>query len=193
MLISGLDVIGTPVLSLQTGTELATIKDAIINPHNLSVVAYEVDGPLLNQRPSLLRTQDIRELSSIGIIIDSSDEFIQPEDVIKLNDIYKLGFNLVGKHVLSEKRDKVGKVIDYNIEGSGFVIQQVTVKRPLLQSFNDPELLIHRSQVIEVTDEAIVIKSKADAHQRPPKPNRSYANPFRQNTPQPEGLDPKHN
>lgn len=192
MLISGLDLIGTPVLSLQTGTELATIKDTVINPHNLSVLAYEVDGPLLNQRPSLLRTQDIRELSSIGIIIDSSDEFIQPEDVIKLNDIYKLGFSLVGKHVLNEKRAKIGKVIDYNIESSGFVIQQITVKRPLLQSFNDPELLIHRSQVIEVTDEAIVIKSKADTHARIPKSNRSYANPFRQTAPQPEGLDPKH-
>lgn len=193
MLISGLDLIDTPILSLQTGTELARVKAAVINPHNLSIVAYEVEGPLLNLRPSLLRVQDIREFGTIGIIIDSSDEFIQPEDVIKLNDIFELAFALVGKHVLDEKREKIGKIIDYNVETGGFIIQQLTVKRPLLQSFNDPELLIHRSQVIEVTDDALVIKSKANAAQTLPKSSRSYANPFRQNTPQPEGLDPQRN
>lgn len=193
MLISGLDLIGTPVLSLQTGTELAVAKSAVINPHNLSVIAYEVEGPLLDQRPSLLRTQDIRELSSIGMIVDSSDEFVQPEDVIKLNEIYEIEFDLIGKPVLDEKRNKLGKVQEYNVETGGFIIQQLTVKRPLLQSFNDPELLVHRSQVIEVTDEAIVIKSKASANGTLPKSSRSYANPFRQSTPQTEGFDSQKN
>lgn len=192
MLISGLDLIGTPILSLQTGTELATIQNAVINPHNLSVVAYEVDGPNLDHKPSLLRTQDIRELSTIGVIIDSSDEFVEPEDVIKLNDIYHLHFQLIGKPVLDEKRNKLGKVQEYNLESGGFIIQQLTIKRPLLQSFNDPELLVHRSQVIEITDSAIVIKSKASAKPTAAKSNQTYTNPFRQNTPQPEGTDVQH-
>lgn len=189
MLISGLDLIGTPILSLQTGTELATAQDAVINPHDLSVVAYEVDGPNLDQKPSLLRTQDIRELSTIGMIVDSSDEFVIPEDVIKLNDIYQLHFQLIGKPVLDEKRNKLGKVQEYNIESGGFVIQQLTIKRPLIHSFNDPELLVHRSQVIEITDSAIVIKSKAPIKQPVSKTSQTYANPFRQNTPQPESTD----
>lgn len=186
MLISGTDLIGTAILSLQTGTELAHTARAIINPHSLSIVAYEVEGPKLDQTPSLLRTDDIRELSNIGIIIDSSDEFVSPDDIIKLSHIYELQFELINKPVIDEKRKKIGKVAEYNLESDGFIIQQLIVRRPLLQSFNDPELIIHRSQIIEITDAAIVIKSKATANQPLPKTSRNYSNPFRQGTPQPE-------
>lgn len=187
MLISGNDLINTPVLSLQTGRELARTTEAIINPHDLTIIAYEVDGPHLDQHPSFLRIADIREVSPIGMIVDSSEEFVQPDDIIKQKDIYDLRYQLEHKPVLDEQRSKIGKVIGYNLEAGGFVIQQLTVKRPLLKSFNDSELIIHRSQIIEVTDHAIVIKSKANAAKPLPKVAQSYVNPFR-STPQAEAM-----
>lgn len=188
MLISGLDLSNTPVLSLQTGTELAQADKAIINPHDLSIIAFNLSGHTLDVHPSLLRIDDIRELSPIGMIVDSSDEFVQPEDIIKLNEIYELDFELIGKPVLDEKRSKLGKVIDYTIDSGSYIIQQIIAKRPLLKSFNDSELVIHRSQIIEITDEAIIIKSKARADKPLPKDNRNYVNPFRQGTPQAEAF-----
>ena len=179
MLISGIDLFDSPVLSLQTGTELARTKRPIINPHNLTILAYEIAGPNLDHHPSYLRIEDIREVSPIGLIVDSSEEFVILEDIIKLKDIYELNFELDHKTVLDEKREKIGKIISYNIDADGFVVQQITIKRPLLKSFNDSELIVHRSQIIEVTDEAVVIKSKNDAKAKPLK-SQSYANPFRQ-------------
>lgn len=180
MLLNGSDIIGTPIMSLQTGAELARTSEAIINPHNLSILAYTVTGPFLDSETSLLRVDDIRELGSIGMIVDSSDEFIQPDDIVRQADIYNLRFELTGKPVYTTKREKVGKVIEYTVESSGFVIQQLTVKRPLLKSLNDPELLIHRSQVVEVTDDAIIIK---DAKIKKAAPvatgTKTYTNPFR--------------
>ena len=190
MLISGIDLIDTPVLSLQTGRELARTTEAIVNPHDLTVVAYELTGHHLDYHPSFLRTADIRELSPVGMIIDSSEEFIQPDDIIKQKDIYDMRYRLEHKVVLDEKRHKVGKVISYNVDAESFVIQQLTVKRPLLQSFNDSELVIHRSQVIEVTDHAVLIKSKADAVKPLPKAAQNYVNPFRQ-SPQAEAMEAK--
>ncbi len=183
MLVTGTDLHDTPILSLQTGAELARTTRAIINPHNLAVIAYEVSGHKLVQNPSFLRIDDVRELSPIGMIIDSSEEFVQLDDIIKLKEIYELHFDIIGKQVLDENRDKLGKAIEYNMESDGFIIQQINVKRPLLKSFNDSELLIHRSQVIEVTDHAIVIKSRAKAPTVLPKASQSYTNPFRQSPP----------
>ena len=40
--------INTPVMSLQTGSELARTARPIINPHTLSVVAYELEGLTLD-------------------------------------------------------------------------------------------------------------------------------------------------
>ncbi|RYF28901.1 MAG: hypothetical protein EOO17_03625 [Chloroflexi bacterium] len=191
MLIHGSQLPDTPVMGLQTGAELAKISREVINPHDLSIMAYQVDGPTLDHHPSFLRIADIREVSDIGMIIDSSDEFVELDDVIKLKDVYELGFTLVGKHVVDEKQKKVGKVTDYTIELGGFVIQQINVQRPLLKSFSDAELLIHRSQIIEINDTTIVVKSGAEDVRPVMKAVNNYVNPFRQDKPQPNGIDAK--
>ena len=107
-----------------------------------------------------------------------------------MKQIYDLHFTLVGISVVDEKRRKLGKVIDFTVETGGFVIQQLTVRRPILQSFNDTELIIHRSQIIEITNSAIVVHSQAKA----PEPELhevvgSYVNPFRKSEPAAESID----
>jgi len=189
MLISGSRLINAPIMGLQTGTELARISGPVIDPRNLTIVAYELEGPLLDQTPSLLRIADVREFSDIGVIVDSSDEFVLPEDIIKLNDIYKIRFFLVGMPVRDEKHHKLGKVDNYTIETGNFVIQQINVKRPLLKSLGDTHLLIHRSQITEINDKEIIVKSHAEI----PEPvleniQQTYVNPFRKN-PQAEHTD----
>ncbi len=180
MLIAGSRLIDTPVMGLQTGAELARTSRAIIDPATLEILAYELTGPLLNFKPSLLRVADVREFSDIGMIVDSSDEFVAPNDIIKLDEIYKLNFTLVGTPVIDEKRHKVGKVDGYTIDTVGFVVQQLSVRRPLLKSLNDTQLLIHRSQITEINDKEIIIHSEV----KPAEPimqtvRDAYTNPFR--------------
>ena len=180
-------------MGLQTGAELARTQTAIISPSTLAIVAYVVEGPNLDHDPSLLLVKDIREMGDVGMIIDSSDEFVSDEDVIKLKPLYDLGFTVVDKQVLDEKRRKLGKVTDYVVDADSFVIQQLNVKRPLLKSLNDAELVIHRSQIVEVNDTEIIVKMtdiKATAVvQR--ATTRAYVNPFRHSNPQPETIDSK--
>lgn len=186
----GSTLINSPVMSLQTGGELARTKTAIIDPANLAIIAYELSGPRLTMHPTLLRIADVRELSDLGLIVDSEDEFVNEHDVIKLDEIYHMGFELVNMLVTDEKQRKLGHIIDYTIDTSGFIVQQITVRRPLLRSLNDTELLIHRSQIIEINDKAIVVHSEAKV----PEPERSevvgsYINPFRKNEAAPESID----
>ncbi|MDB5176670.1 MAG: hypothetical protein JWN75_338 [Candidatus Saccharibacteria bacterium] len=186
MLLNGSQLIDTPVMGLQTGKELATTSTAVINPHNLSVIAYRVSGQHLDHDPSYLRTADIRELGSLGMIVDSSDEFVEPDDIITDKSIYELEFELEGKHVIDDNRTKIGKVADYVVEAESFVIQQLVVKKPLLKSFTDDEILVHRAQIIEVNDTTIVIKSGKTKKTSKVSAGSHYINPFRQASPQPE-------
>jgi len=177
-------------MSLQTGTKLASTKSPVIDPGNLKVLAYEVDGPLLTERPSLIRIADVRELSDIGMIIDSSDEFIGISDVLSIEKVYKLNFKLVGQIVIDELKHKLGKVSDYSLETNGFVIQQLKVNRGPLKSFSETELLVHRSQIIEINDECIIVRSAAKKLEPISDPgNLSYLNPFRP-TPQVKNNNP---
>ena len=180
MLISGDRLLDAPVLGLQTGGELARTKNAVIDPSNLKVLAYELSGPLLDSNPSLLRIVDVREISDIGLIVDSSDEFVGLDDVIKLSEVFKLHFQLLGMSVIDEKGSKLGKVHGYTLSTSDFLVHQLSVKRPLLKSLSDTELLIHRSQITEINNKAIIISSDVEM----PEPllesvRSSYVNPFR--------------
>src|SRR6478735_2251568 len=102
MLIAGSRFLNAPVMGLQTGGELARTSREIIDPATLEIIAFELEGPLLTEHPSLLRIADVREFSDMGIIVDSSEEFVSLDDVIKLRDIYDLGFELIGKQVIDE-------------------------------------------------------------------------------------------
>lgn len=190
MLILGSRLKNLPVMSLQTGGELAQTKQAIIDPRNLKIVAYQVEGPLLVDTNNYLRVEDSRELSDIGFIVDSQDDFVDAEDVIKLREIIELGFKLDGIKVIDERQRPIGKVIDYTLDVGNFVIQQLTLKRPLIKRLNDTELLIHRSQITDVTNDTIVIHSETEMpeHTALSTPG-SYVNPFRKDQRAAESFD----
>lgn len=180
MLITGDKLLNTPVLGLQTGSELARTKKAVIDPANLKIHAYELQGPLLTIQPSLLRIADVREISDIGLIVDSSDEFVGIDDVIKLGELYNLHFDPLDMDVVDVKGGKLGKVHGYTVNATDFIIHQLSVKRPFFKSLSDTELLIHRSQITEINNKAIVVHSEAEI----PEPlinsvRSSYVNPFR--------------
>ncbi len=184
MLILSSKLKNTPIMGLQTGTQLAVAEDPIVNPANLQVLAYKLSGPNLDSENMLLRIADIRELSKLGFIIDSSDEFITPTDVIKINEIYNLNFQLNGMKVIDEKGTKLGTIIDYTLNLANFTIQQLIIKRPFLKSLNDPELTIHRSQITAIDDDKITIKSEVEKIKDAEEPKNesftpNYVNPFR--------------
>lgn len=192
MLVLGTRLNDTPVMSLQTGTQLAITGSPIINPANLKIVAFQLEGPLLTETPSFLRVDDIRELSAVGMIIDSSDELLALDDVIKIQKLYELEFKLVGMTVIDEHKRKLGKVDNYTVETGSYLIEQLNIKHGLLRGITDTGLLIHRTQITEINDNAIIVKSTAKKIAVEPvlqSIRHEFVNPFRQPIPQPEQTD----
>ena len=179
-----------PVMSLQTGTRIATTSVPVINPGELKIVAYEVEGPLLAEKPAFLRTEEIREVAPMGMIVDSADDLVGIDDVIALKKLYDLDFSLINIAVIDEHKKKLGKVEDYTLETGSFVIQQLHVKRGFMKGITDTGLLIHRSQIIKITDTEIFVKSTAKKVSEPVTETTrgEFVNPFRAQNPQVEPL-----
>lgn len=185
MLISNSRLLKTPVMSLQTGAKLAATSQILVDPRDLTIVAYQLEGPALDENPSFLRPTDVRELSNLGLIVDSSDEFVGLNDVIRITQVYDYGFDLIGLDVIDDNKKKLGKVQSYNLDSSSFSIQQLVVKRPLLKSLGEPELLINRTQVVEVRESYVQVRSTHDT-ESVKNVVREYTNPFRSTNVQPE-------
>ena len=180
MILLGSSLHHTSVVGIQTGGVIGTTGQPVIDPAKLTIFAYGITGAVTGQQPCYVLTRDIREFSAMGLIIDSADEFVERGDVVALDALLDLQFLLVGMRVQDEKGKKLGKVSDFTLDVASYYVQQLVVKRPLLSSLNDTELIVHRTQIIEINNDAIVVHSEAKA----PEPERaevpgSYINPFR--------------
>lgn len=184
MLISYSRLIGAPILSIQAGGPIATIKNAIVDPDNLKILGFNLEGPLLNHTDAtILDVRSIREYSQLGMVIDNIDELVAPDDVIKIQKILELNFDLINLKVKTKKGTKLGHLVDYTVTSEDFVVQQIIVKRPLVKALVDPELTISRKEIVEITDYEVIVKDeekvlKARAEKEDFVPN--FVNPFRE-------------
>ena len=186
MLVLGSRLLHSPIMSLQTGTRLATATRPLIDPSNLKIIAYEVEGELLVEKPSFIRTDEIREYGQLGMIIDSNDELIGLDDVIQVKKVHDLGFSLIGLRVIDEHRRKLGKVEDYTLETGNFLIQQLSVRRGILRGITDTGFLVNRTQIIEINNTSVIIRSPSVRSSEPVMNTirGEFINPFRSSAPQ---------
>lgn len=161
MLISGSQLINTPILSLQTGSAVAWTKTPIIDPDKLQIIAFETHGPLVDRAAeNILDVRSVREYSRMGMVIDSIEELVAPGDVIKIEKILKLNFDLIGLKVETKKGTKLGRVIDFTVSDGDLIVQQIIVKRPAMKALIDPELVISRQEIVEINDYKIIVKDE---------------------------------
>ncbi|MGH7196800.1 MAG: hypothetical protein ACREGJ_03490 [Candidatus Saccharimonadales bacterium] len=174
-------LVDVPIMSLQTGSEVARTEGPIIDPRQLIVPAFYCEGPMLDINPAILHTSDIREVSNIGFIVDSSDDLMSPDDLVRLQEVLAFKFELDGKQVIEDTGRKVGKVVNYAVDTDSFYIIKLHVKPGMLHAWQTAELIIDRTQVREVTDTHIVVKSAVIKDEEPAKADLKpvVENPFR--------------
>ncbi len=186
MLIDASRLIGYPVLSLHLGGPIAKVDKEIINPDNLKIMAFLVSGPIIKNDPeigNILETRDVREYSNIGMIVDSAEVFVKEGDVIKLDKIMKLNFSLFGLSVVTKKGSKLGKIVDFTVSTDDFAVKQLIVKRPALKALVDPELVIPRKEIVEITDYKVIVKDEEEKIKKMALKDDfvpNFVNPFRE-------------
>jgi sporulation protein YlmC with PRC-barrel domain len=170
-----------PLMSLQTGIEVGRTTEPIIDPRRLNIVAFYCTGPHIEFQPAVIHASDIRELSNLGMIIDSAESIMQPEDLVRLKEVLDFHFTLDGKQVIEEGGYKIGKVIDFTVESDTLYISKLHVKPTLWRSLSAAEFLIDRSQIKTINDKQVVVK-RADIGTRvsaETKPLPVIENPFK--------------
>lgn len=158
MLLSINRILGAPVMSLQTGQPLGRLSAPIIDPYTLRIVAFYVEGPRLDFSPAVLFTDDIREFGRLGAIVDSVDNIMSTDGLVRLNEIINYNFTLNRIPVVDNNKRKLGKVNAYVIDPLNFEIRQLQVKPSVFRSLSTAELLVNRSQIIKVEPDKITVK-----------------------------------
>ena len=187
MLVYGSRLKNMPIIGFQESEVLGWVKDFIIDPDTLKILGFKAYGRLVGQRnENILDVKSIREYSPLGIVVDSLDEMVTKDDVVKIAKVLDLGFALDGLKVETKKGTKLGKVTDFSCTTEDFVVQQIVVKRPAVKAFLDPELIIPRKEVVEITDYKIIIKDEEKTIKKKAETTEfvpNFVNPFRKSEP----------
>lgn len=145
-----------PVLSLQTGQAIATVVQPIVNQASLEIAALSCKLP--GRQHSVILMRDIRQFASDCVIIDSFEDIEDANEIVRLRSVVEAGFNPVGKQVVTQSRQTLGKVEDYTINLETFMLQKLYVQQSLLKSVLFNNLAIDRTQIVEVTDKHFVVQ-----------------------------------
>jgi len=149
-------LLNRPVMSLRTGQAVATAVEPIINPNNLKIEGFYCTDRF-NRDELVLLYQDIRDIIPQGFVIDDHDVLTPPSELVRLKDIMQIGFTLIGKPVVTVKRERVGKVSDFATEMETLYVQKLYVSQNMFKSFTGGNLGIDRNQINEITDKKIII------------------------------------
>jgi len=160
----------------------------VVDFKDLRVIAYDATSQELKQAGyDVLPTADIREVSPIGIIVDSIDSLALGSDIARVQTIRDMRFSLVGLRLETKSGKKLGVIEDFSVDSISFIVMNLIVKRPAIKALFDATLVISRDKIIEVNDNKIVIKDEEEK----PKAERkvetkvetsfvpNYVNPFK--------------
>jgi uncharacterized protein YrrD len=150
-------LINQPVLSLRTGGLVATITEPIINPNNLKIEGFYCKDSINRHQQLVLLVQDIRDIIPEGFVVNDHDVLAEPSELVRLQDIIKLHFQLVGKLVVTSSKERVGKVGDYATDTNTMYIQKLYAVQSVFKSFTGGSLSVDRTQIVEITDTRVVI------------------------------------
>ncbi|HUD05821.1 MAG TPA: hypothetical protein VMR18_02840 [Candidatus Saccharimonadales bacterium] len=150
-------LINRPILSLRTGSEIGTTTNLIINPNNLKIEGFYCQDKFDKKSSKVLLYQDIRDLLPQGFVVNDHEALTDTKELVRLEDIIKLKFSLIGKPVITVSKDKVGKVNDFATEIETMYIQKIYASQALLKNLSSGSLSIDRSQITEITNTRIII------------------------------------
>lgn len=149
-------LLNRPVMSLRTGTPIATTLAPIIDPNNLKIEGFYCQD--VQRRHLVLIDQDVRDVLPQGLVVNDADVLVEPSELVRLKDVMAIHFELIGKQVVTTNREKIGKVTDYATETQSMIIKKLYVSRSLFKSFATGSIGIDRTQIVEITRDRIVIQ-----------------------------------
>lgn len=147
-----------PVVSVQASRPVGRVQGYIIDPRQLLIIALYVSRGKLDDN-LILHTTDIREFNNQGILIDHDDQLMDRDGLVRLQTVIDFNFELMGMPVETDDQRKLGKVVGFAFDGASWNVMRLYVGQSLVKSVQTSELIVHRQQIVKITQDKIVVDS----------------------------------
>lgn len=159
MLRFGSDITSYSISSIASGRRVSQVADIVIDPNDLTIAAFVC---VSRNEDLFLLTQDIHSVVDSKITIQNEDSLTPGEDLVKLSELLSINFKVVGKKVKTDTGRRVGQVVDFVFDDQSFKIIKLNVRPPITKLIQSSDLIISRTQIVELNDKEVVVKESID-------------------------------
>ena len=146
-----------PIMSLRGGRKISSTIEPLINPDKLSILGFYSEDRA-SGKDKILLINDIREFGDMGIIINSEEDLTDPSDLVKLESIIDMNFELLNKPIVTQSGKKLGKVDNYAIDDITYKIEKIYGKPNSLKTLSANDYIISRRQIVSVSETELIVK-----------------------------------
>ena len=142
---------GMPIGALDEGAFVGSVRNAVISPEDAKLIGFTTKIGSIFAKIFVISFQDVIDIDQGGVVINSRDNLIEKEEIVRINEILKHKFDLLGLRALTKKGESLGHVTDAAVETqSGDILRIYT--RHLVQN-----RVFERSQISKITWQEIVL------------------------------------
>ncbi len=156
--------IGLTVASVQSGFPCGKVVGLVINPDNLATELLTIQDP---KGLAYLLPGDIRFITNDRLIIDAEEKLSEAEDLLRHQDVINRNFNPLGCKVITESRKRLGKVTNFAIEDSNWVIGKLYVAAGLFGNPLQQEQMIDHGDVVNIEGSTITVRDLENRAHKP--------------------------
>ncbi len=151
------DLINSKILSLRLGGPIGTVKKILLSEADLKVSLFvvSVSG---EKRIGFLSPLDVRLSEQKSIIVDSEDKIADEDDLIRDREIIKRDLTILNLPVITIGGKKLGKVEDYIIDNTVYIISKLYVHTNLFKNIIQSDLIIDRSDIVDIKPNKIIVR-----------------------------------
>ena len=116
MFIEAKKLIGLPVAALESQAKIGEIREIIVDPENGRLLGFLVaSGGLLSAKKALAIV-DVRDFDPNGIVTASADNLVEPQEIVRINEVLVNKLFLIGKSAKTEAGKNLGVVEDLLVD-----------------------------------------------------------------------------
>jgi len=146
---------GMPVGALEEGALAGRVWKVLVAPDELKVVGLAVrTGRLSWLWPKILVVAfvDVVDIDKNGVAVKSRESLTEPDEIVRLKEILKYKFSLLGLPAVSKSGERLGRVTDALAETDTGALSRLYVRK-----FLDSRVF-ERAQVVKMNYKKVVLE-----------------------------------
>jgi len=146
-----------PVGAMDEGAAIGKVKRALVSPEEKKLLGITVKTAAFFGKILVAAIQDIVDIDRDGVVIRSRESLVAPDEIVRIKEISKKKFSLIGLRAKNKSGKTLGRVSDAVVETETGAICRLYVK-----SFFQ-ELVFARSQIEKITWTEVIFKTEREA------------------------------